>query len=209
VRANRTALAVVAGLMLLVAAAPDDSERHVVAGHFTVPTTSPSAAPTATAGNVVTNPSFETGKVDGGWHQCGDVGAYVMSAHPHSGAYEEYSGTLSGAEPRGNSGVCQAIRIPPGAMLSAQLYQISNEPDTTYAYQEADLLDEHGSVVVTLYKTVNNKAAWVQGTWNLGAYAGKTYWLYFGVHGDGYSKLTTQQFLDEVILTGSSSTGHE
>ena len=202
--------ALVVGIALLVGAAPDDSERHAVAGHFNVPELpTPAPAPAPSAGNVVTNPGFETGKVDGGWYQCGDVSAYVMSAHPHAGAYDEYSGTLSGAEPQGNSGICQAIRIPADAVLSAQLYQISNEPDTTFAYQEGDLLDERGNVVVTLYKTVNNKAAWVQGTWNLGAYAGKTYWLYFGVHGDGYPKLTTQQFLDDVLLTGSSSAGRE
>jgi hypothetical protein len=40
--------------------------------------------------------------------------------------------------------------------------------------------------------------------WNLGAFAGRTYWLYFGVHGDGYSSLSTQQFLDDVRLAGSA-----
>ena len=43
------------------------------------------------------------------------------------------------------------------------------------------------------------------GRWNLGAYAGRTVWIYFGVHGDGYSKRSTQQFLDDVNLTSAAS----
>ena len=156
--------------------------------------------------NVITNSGFESGNVDGGWHQCGDVRAYVTRDHPFSGAYDEYSGTANGrGEPMGNSGVCQEVTIPPGGVLTAKLYQLSNEADTTFAYQEADLLDNRGNVVVNLYKSVNNNPSWVSGTWNLGAFAGRTYWLYFGVHGDGYSSLSTQQFVDDVRLAGSAS----
>ncbi len=96
------------------------------------------------------------------------------------------------------------MTIPRGALLTARLYQLSNEPDASFAYQEGDLLDDRGNVVVNLYKSVNNRAAWVLGRWNLAAYAGRTLWLYFGVHGDGYAKRSTQQFVDDVILTGAT-----
>jgi hypothetical protein len=156
--------------------------------------------------NVIANPGFESSNVDGGWHQCGDVRAYVTRDHPFSGSYDEYSGTANGrSEPTGNSGVCQEVTIPRGGLLTAKLYQLSNEADTAFAYQEADLLDNRGKVVVNLYKSVNNNTSWVSGMWNLGAFAGRTYWLYFGVHGDGYSSLSTQQFLDDVRLAGSAS----
>jgi len=171
----------------------------------------PAASATArNARNLITNPGFESGQIDGGWYQCGDSPAFVTRTHPHNGAYDEYSGTRSGTgEPLGNSGVCQAIAIPAGASLTAHVYQLSNELDTRYAYQEADLLDDRGNVVVNLYKSVNYRPAWVRGTWNLGAYAGRTYWLYFGVHGDGYQKLATQQFVDDVTLTGGTSPSRE
>jgi hypothetical protein len=106
-------------------------------------------------------------------------------------------------EPSGNSGVCQEVTIPPNGVLTAWLYQLSNEADTSFSYQEADLLDEQGNVVVNLYKTVNNKPVWVHGRWNLAAYAGRIYWIYFGVHGDGYPTYATEQFLDDVTLTSS------
>ncbi len=190
---------------VLAGAGPAAQSRSGVAGHFKVPHVRPSPSPGG-SNSVVSNGGFESGKVDGGWFQCGDAPAYVTREHPHSGAYDEYSGAINGtSEPRGNSGVCQAIAIPPGGVLTAYLYQLSDETDTGFAYQEADLLDDRGDVVVNLYKTVNYRPAWVRGTWNLGAYAGHTYWLYFGVHGDGYAKLATEQFVDDVTLTGSAS----
>ncbi len=97
------------------------------------------------------------------------------------------------------------MTVPVAGLLTARLYQLSNEGGATFAYQEADLLDDRGNVVVNLYKAVNYKAAWVLGKWNLTAYAGRTFWLYFGVHGDGYPKLSTQQFVDDVVLTSASS----
>jgi hypothetical protein len=191
----------------ILAATPASARpaRHTVAGHFNVPRASTPRL-SGYGANVITNPGFESGNVDGGWHQCGDVRAFVTRDHPFSGSYDEYSGTANGqGEPTGNSGVCQQVTIPPGGVLTAKLYQLSNEADTTLAYQEADLLDNRGNVVVNLYKSVNNNPSWVSGMWNLGAFAGRTYWLYFGVHGDGYSSRSTQQFLDDVRLAGSAS----
>ncbi|HEV3195237.1 MAG TPA: hypothetical protein VGZ06_03805 [Candidatus Cybelea sp.] len=205
-RIDWSAIALLSSAALTAVAAPDTSVRHAVAGHFSVPPASPTPGAPAAGTNAVSNGGFETGNVDDGWYQCGDVNAYVIKDHPRSGEHDEYSGTFSGSgEPVGNSGLCQSVTIPPGGVLSASLYQLSNEADTSFAYQEADLLDNRGNVVLNLYKTVNDKGAWVRASWNLAAYAGRTYWLYFGVHGDGYSKRATQQFVDDVVLTGSTS----
>jgi hypothetical protein len=206
---RRWAAALCAGVLLAATAAPARPHRRTVVGHFNVPKQSTRRPPNVGA-DAVTNPGFESGTVDGGWHQCGDVRAYVTRDHPFSGAYDEYSGTANGrGEPMRNSGVCQEVTIPPGGVLTAELYQLSNESDTTFAYQEADLLDGRGNVVVNLYASVNNNPTWVSGTWNLGAFAGRTFWLYFGVHGDGYSKLSTQQFVDDVRLTETVSRGQK
>ncbi|MBV9262695.1 MAG: hypothetical protein JO324_00125, partial [Candidatus Eremiobacteraeota bacterium] len=168
--------------------------------------------PTATASpdNLVANGRFESGKIDGGWIQCGTQPAYVTTAPVRTGSFAQYSGTRDGrGEPDGDSGVCQAVRIPPDAVLVAELYQLSNEPDARFAYQEADLLDQRGDIVVNLYRAVNDSPRWSRGRWNLAAYAGSTYWLYFGVHGDGFAKATTQQFVGNVVLTGSGSQRRE
>ncbi len=200
---------VVVGVLLalvLVGATPAGGARHAVTGHYNVPretVPNPVASP---SGNVVTNSGFESGSIDEGWYQCGDVKAYTTTAHPFSGLYDAYSGTPSGAEePQGNSGICQRVTVPPAGLLTARLYQLSDESDATFAYEEADLLDARGNVVLNLYRAVNNKAAWKLGRWNLAAYAGRTFWLYFGVHGDGHPELSTEQFVDDVVLSTANS----
>src|ERR1700735_3777034 len=113
--------------LLAVAAAPAGPPRRTVVGHFKVPKQSARRLP-GNAANAITNPDFESGNIDGGWHQCGDARAFVTRDHPFSGVYDEYSGTENGrSEPMGNSGVCQEITIPPGGVLTAKLYQLSNE----------------------------------------------------------------------------------
>ncbi|MDQ2679813.1 MAG: S53 family serine peptidase [Candidatus Eremiobacteraeota bacterium] len=154
--------------------------------------------------NVIGNPGFETGAINGGWSQCGNINASVSTNHPHSGRYSERSGASRG-EPNGDTGVCQAVTVPASGQLSFYVYQLSNESDTSYAYQEADLLDTNFNVVQNFYTTVNNHAGWVHQTVDLSAYAGGTYYLYFGVHGDGYGGLNTQQYLDDVSLSGGGS----
>ena len=197
--------AILGVLLVAIGAAPAQPQRHAVAGHYNVAHQRiPSTLPTG-ADNLISNPGFETGSIDHGWYQCGDVAAYTTMEHPYAGAYDEYSGTLRGtSEPLGNSGVCQLVTIPRGAVLTAYLYQLSNEADTSFAYQEAALLDDRGNVVVNLFKAVNERAGWVLGRWNLGAYAGRTLWIYFGVHGDGYAHSSTQQFVDNVTLTATA-----
>jgi hypothetical protein len=157
------------------------------------------------ASNVVGNPGFETGAINSGWFQCGNVSASISTSHPHSGSYSEHSGSSSG-EPRGDTGVCQQVTIPTSGNLSFWVYQLSNEGGITYAWQEADLLNSSGQRVVNLYTSSNNVAGWVQKSYNLSAYAGSTYYLYFGVHGDGYRYLNTQQYLDDVSLSGGGPT---
>ncbi len=197
-------LCVVPFAMMLLAQA-SLVQRHATANHFQLPAILRASSGSAT-GNVLSNGGFESGKIDGGWIQCGAAAAYVTAAPSRPRSFAQYSGTRDGrSEPAGDSGVCQAVRIPIGAILTADLYQLSNEADTRFAYQEADLLDQRGNVVVNLYKAVNNAPRWVRGSWNLSGYAGNTYWLYFGVHGDGYGNAATQQFLDDVVLTGSAA----
>lgn len=202
-RAER--VAVLALAFAVTAATPPPSTppvRRGLPGHFHVGHFHPISRRPMLDANVISNPGFESGGINRGWIQCGDVPAFVTHVHPYAGAYDEYSGARNGrAEPRGNSGVCQQVTVPRRGVLRARLYQVSDETDVTYAYQEADLLDSRGNVVVNLYKAVNDRPAWVLGTWNLATYAGGTYWLYFGVHGDGLRGRSTQQFLDEVSLT--------
>lgn len=156
----------VTALLVAIDSASAQSQRKAVAGHFQVPSNAVRPSAASASSNVVANSGFESGAIDGGWYQCGDVNAYVTSEHPYSGAYDEYSGTIGGSgEPHGDSGLCQRVTVPVAGLLTARLYQLSNEGGATFAYQEADLLDDRGNVVVNLYKAVNYKA---HGCWGSG-----------------------------------------
>ena len=161
------------------------------------------------ATNVVADPSFESGSFGHGWSRCGTgtPSATISSYRAHSGSYSGRAGSTNSStgEENGDTGVCQLVTIPAGGTLSAYFYQLSNEPDTTYAYQEVSLLDSSGNRVATLSKTVNNYSGWVNGAWNVSAYAGRQLYLYFGVHGDGYSATYTIQYVDDVSLSGSET----
>ena len=181
--------------------------RRPVASHYRLPRTRHRFR--TFGANVVADPGFESGGFSF-WSQCGnDTADTTMSTHrAHSGSYSERSGsynTTSG-EPNGDTGVCQLVTIPAGGTLSFWVYQFSGESDASFAWQEADFLDTSGNRVVNFYQTVNNTNGWVQLTFNVSAYAGKQYYLYFGVHGDGYPYLGTIQYVDDVSLSGSSPT---
>ena len=160
-------------------------------------------------GNVVLNPGFETGNFTN-WSFCGssNMNPTVSTNHPHTGSYSGRMGSTNSnaGEPYGDSGICQQVTIPASGTLSFWVYQTSSESNTSYAWQEADLLDGSGNRVANLYTSASNASRWVQKSYNLSAYAGKTYWLYFGVHGDGYPYLYTWQYVDDVNLSGSGAT---
>lgn len=194
----------------LVVAHPMQSARHTSHTGVSVPGAFGSRPMAITPyANIVSNPGFETGTLSG-WSFCGssNMNPTVSTNHPHTGSYSGRMGSTnsSAGEPSGDSGICQQVTIPASGTLSFWVYQQSSEANATYAWQEADLLDTSGNRVVQFYSSVNNVAGWVQKSYNLSAYAGNTYYLYFGVHGDGYPYTYTWQYVDDISLSGGSST---
>lgn len=177
---------------------PPSAERHAVSSH-----PRPRVRPPFVRTSALSDPGFESGGFRY-WQQCGNVNASITAARAHSGKYAQKSGSGAG-EPDGDEGVCQALIIPPAAKLMFWVYQYSTEPDTSFAYQEAQLFDVNGTTVKQLYQTVNTTNGWVQLSYDLAAYAGQTLYLYFGVHGDGYAGAYTIQFVDDVALTSGSA----
>jgi subtilase family serine protease len=155
------------------------------------------------ATNVLSDPGFESGGF-AYWPQCGNASASITTAKPHTGLYSERSGTTT-TEPNGDAGVCQAVTIPASGQLTFWVWQSTNETSTAFSYQEADLLDSTGAVIDNLYTTVSNAQAWVQKSYSLTAYAGRSVYLYFGVHGDGTVGYHNLQYVDDVSLTSGAT----
>ncbi|MFN2448564.1 MAG: protease pro-enzyme activation domain-containing protein [Candidatus Baltobacteraceae bacterium] len=183
--------------------------RHASNTNLTVPSGGMHPQAVHTMANVVGNPGFETGTLSS-WSFCGssNMNPTVSTNHPHTGSYSGRMGSTNSnaGEPNGDSGICQQVTIPSSGTLTFWVYQTSTESDTSYAWQEAALLNSSGTRVVQFYKTVSNASGWVQKSYSLSSYAGQTLWLYFGVHGDGYPYLYTWQYVDDVSLSGGSAT---
>jgi hypothetical protein len=156
-------------------------------------------------GNLVDG-GFEDGANYTNWQQCGDVNASIGTWRPHTGSYSQKDGNVSTPEVNGYAGLCQQIKVPTGGKITFWLYQGTNETSTTYAFQEADLLDSSGSVIKNLYTTAATTNGWVQKTYDISTYAGQTVWLYFGVFADGYASGYIYQYVDDVAWsTGTPS----
>ena len=179
---------------------------------FSVPAyIAPLAAPAAA--NFLSDPGFESGAFGHGWNRCERRGtvkplATITAVLAHSGRYSARTGSSSkvSGEQLGYAGVCQLVKIPPDAVLSAYLYQLTDETSKSYAGQDVELLETDGTVAANLVATLANRAAWVEHSWNLAAYKGRELYVYFGVHGDGRAGHFTMQFIDDVKLTGLGPT---
>ncbi len=198
--------------MIVARPAGATGRRHAVRpGLFTI-AGGESARPAAGT-NLLLDPGFESGAFGNGWRNCqSKSGATPLgrfsTARAHSGKYSGLAGSTSttSGEQNGFAGVCQLVTIPPKAVLSAYLYQLTNESDTTYAGQDVLLLNGSGATVATLADTEVNYTNWAYKSWNLAAYANQKLYIYFGVHGDGASGYYSQQYVDDVSLTGASAT---
>jgi hypothetical protein len=177
--------------------APVATERRALATH-PHPRTRLLRPVRASGANAIADPGFESGFT--AWRQCGNVNASITSAKPHTGTYAAKSGSTAG-EPAGDEGVCQAVLVPPNARLTFWVAQYSNEPNTAFAYQEAQLFDANGQTVKQLYQTADTTDGWTQRSYDLSEFAGRNLYLYFGVHGDGYAGSYAIQFVDDVSLT--------
>lgn len=141
------------------------------------------------------------------WAQCGNVNATVTNYKSHSGTYSQRDGS-SGGEVSGDAGLCQQVTVPTNGVLNFYLQEISNESSTTYAYQEADLLDSNGYVVANFYTDHGNMSAtsWALRSYDVRAYAGQTLWIYFGAHASSSSSsYYCYQYVDDVSWGGSGT----
>jgi subtilase family serine protease len=165
-------------------------------------------APLATTGNELRDPGFESGKY-GSWQPCFALSAAdpeFTKAEKHTGSYSSFAGSLTSksGEIDGAAGMCETLTIPTNGTLSFWVYQYSNEPNTSQAFQEADLLDRTGKRIANFYATVNTTKGWKQLTYNVSKYAGGRYFLYFGVDANGNKTHETYQYVDDVSLSGSA-----
>jgi hypothetical protein len=126
------------------------------------------------------------------------------TAQAHSGSYSLKLGYSSGQQ--GDSSAYQLVSIPSGtrnASLSFYYWPASND-SSTYAWQEADVVDSNGHVLQQLFQNTTNDRTWIQMTFDLSSYAGQTIGIQFlDYENAGGGPYYNYMYVDDVSLNVS------
>ncbi|WUH89928.1 putative Ig domain-containing protein [Streptomyces sp. NBC_00433] len=150
-----------------------------------------------TAGQLLTNPGFESGST--GWTSSSGVIDNSTDAPAHSGSYKAW---LDGYGTTHTDTVSQSVTVPAtctSATLTFYLYVDSSETTTTTAYDK--LTVAAGSTTVASYSNLNKGSGYVQRTVSLTPYIGKTVVLKFT--GTEDSSLATSFLIDDTAVNVS------
>ncbi len=162
--------------------------------HTPIPT--PSGTPTTT--NLIQNGGFETSD---SWTYAGQDSPARTTSRAHSGSYSLQVGLSLGQQ--GDSITYQMVTIPSSATsgtLSFWYWPASND-SSSYAWQEANIINSSGQVIERLFQKTTNDRTWIQLTFDLSKYAGQTIGIQFLDHenSNGYSYYT-YMYVDDVAL---------
>ncbi len=145
----------------------------------------------------IVNGGFEAGRLSP-WQPCGGAAHVGIRTTAHTGSHAALSGTTSPPEVDGYAGICLHVIVPTQATLAFWVDEATNEHHTTYADQEADVLDAHGDVLDNLFLEATTTHGWEQRTFDLSRFAGRDVWLFFGVKGNGWDQGYINQRVDDV-----------
>jgi len=165
------------------------------------PTNPPTATSTPPQGsNLVQNSGFEASSNT--WVYRGANHPRRSTTQAHSGSYSLKLGSNSGQQ--GDSTAYQLVTIPGGAK-SANLtfyYWPASNDSSTYAWQEADIVNSSGTIIQQLFRNTTNDRSWIQMNFDLSSYAGQTIGIQFLDHenanGGAYHNY---MYVDDVSLT--------
>lgn len=165
------------------------------------PTNPPTATSTPPQGsNLVQNSGFEASSNT--WVYRGAIHPHRSTTKAHSGSYSLKLGSNSGQQ--GDSTAYQLVTIPGGAK-SANLtfyYWPASNDSSTYAWQEADIVNSSGTIIQQLFRNTTNDRSWIQMNFDLSSYGGQTIGIQFLDHensnGGAYYNY---MYVDDVSLT--------
>lgn len=161
------------------------------------PTPAPTGTPTTT--NLIQNGGFET---SGSWAFSGQPLPARTTTQAHSGSYSLQVGASSGQQ---GDAIASQMVIIPNSITSATLsffYWPATNDSSSYAWQEADVVNSSGQVVQQLFRKTANNRAWVSVSFDLSKYAGQTIGIQFLDHENSNGKsYYAYMYVDDVALT--------
>ncbi len=162
------------------------------------PLTGGGTTPPPTGGNLLANPGFESGAT--AWSATSGVITTDAGAPTRTGSWKAW---LNGYGSTTTDTLSQSVTVPAAstASLSFWLYVSSAETTTSTAYDKLTVQVVSGGSTTTLgtFSNLNKGSSYVQRTFNLSAFTGKTVTLRFT--GTEDSSLATSFVIDDTSLT--------
>ncbi len=162
------------------------------------PLTGGGTTPPPTGGNLLANPGFESGATS--WSATSDVITTDTGAPSRTGSWKAW---LNGYGSSTTDTLSQSVTVPAAstASLSFWLYVSSAETTTSTAYDKVTVQVVSGGTTTTLgtFSNLNKGSSYVQRTFNLSAFTGRTVTLRFT--GTEDSSLATSFVIDDTSLT--------
>jgi serine protease len=168
---------------------------------FTPTPPTPTATPPPVSGDLIVNGGFEA---EGGW-------IFSLTAYPagystqvvHSGARSARLGIVDGIDRFSYSSAWQVVTIPAGARratLTYWVYPIS--ADIFPRDQQLVLvLNERFQIISYAERTLSDARQWIQRSYDMTPFAGRSIIVYFGVVNRGYTGRPSAMYVDDVALT--------
>src|SRR5216684_2325769 len=175
---------------------------------FTITATGPSATHSTAASVTVINGAtgivngdFESGDLTGWTVIAGSV--IATSVGPHSGNWAAQIGSASPLT--GDSTLVQTIAVPITGTNTLSFWYNPHCTDTLqYDWQDAQVQDTSGRVLINMLHVCENTGTWTQVTADLTPYNGTNVNLVFTDHDDGAPGDPTYYLLDDVALISGS-----
>ncbi|MGH3347928.1 MAG: S8 family serine peptidase [Nocardioides sp.] len=154
--------------------------------------------PPPPTGNLLQNPGFESGAT--AWSATSGVITNASGVPARSGSWKAW---LNGYGRTSTDTLSQNVAVPSGATLSFYLYISSAETTTSIAYDRLQVQVVSNGTTTTLgtFSNLNEGPSYVQRSFNLSAYAGRTVTIRFVGNED--SSLATSFVIDDTaVATG-------
>ena len=164
------------------------------------PTTTPKPTVPPVPGDLIINGGFEA---DGGWiFNSTRYPASYSTQVVHSGARSARTGIVDGVDRYSYSSVVQLVTIPADARRATLTYWVYPLSDDVYPrdIQMVIILSERFRVMSSVERTLSDAQQWVQRSYDMTPFAGRTVYVYFGVYNGGRTGKTSAMYVDDVSL---------
>jgi hypothetical protein len=163
-------------------------------------TLTPPPTPSPVAGNIIVNGDFES---DAGW-------IFSHTRHPasystqvvHGGVRSARVGIVDGIDRYSYSSIVQLVTIPADARRATLSYWVYPLSDDVFPrdIQMVLILNHRFRTIAFVDRTLSDAQRWVQRSYDMTPFAGRTIYVYFGVYNGGRSGKTSAMYVDDVSL---------